>query len=350
MATTSEARALPFFTDLLGQPLSSGFIYIGQAGLDPVAYPAVIHSDIAGTVVVAQPVRTTNGHAAAAGALIHLFVPIPYSITILDSAQRVVYASLQETDPVATAIGTSSVQSASSAADLQARTSGSLNQVWVQGSGLYVFAPLDNISPQNLPFVIVANDGGRYLLDTQYVNALGFRISGQTISATSQGLSLGWNDGGSSGASVLTNNEGGGAGGFLFRNVNSTNTVELGRVTFTPTGGITTTGGISAAAAIQTTAGNITAAGNLVAIGAQVALTADLSKGLQWDAGGARYILPGAPLLLNGSPAQTTATALANQIAHGVGAYTLGTATMPTPGTWALDSNIAGVFLWVRTA
>lgn len=350
MANTSEARALPFFTDLQGQPLQAGSIYIGQPGLDPVAYPAVVTSDIAGSVVVAQPVRTTNGHAVSNGALIHLFVPIPYSITILDSAGRTVYASLQETDPIALSIGTSNVQSASGFADLQSRAAGSVNQIWVQGAGLYVYTPTDNISPQNIPFVIVASDGGRYLLDTQYINAVGFRITGQTVSSASQGLSLGWSDGGSSGASVLTNNEGGGAGGFIFRNVNSTNTVEVGRVTFTPTGGITTTGGISAANAIQTTSGNIIAAGNLVAISGQVGLLPDSSRGLQWDAGGARYILPGAPLLLNGSPAQTTATALANQIAHGVGAYTIGSATMPTPGTWALDSNIAGVFLWVRTA
>lgn len=184
MTATSEARALPFFTDLYGQPLESGFIYIGQPGLDPLAYPVTVNSDAAGSVVVAQPIRTTHGHAAAAGALIHLFVPIPYSITILDGAGRLVYTSLNETDPVAIALGTSSVQSANDLAALRARDKNSTNQVWVTNFGMYHYVPTDTTSPESIPTLIVGSDGGRYHLDDTYVQTYGFDETSNRAAST----------------------------------------------------------------------------------------------------------------------------------------------------------------------
>lgn len=343
MAATSEARALPFFTDLYGQPLESGFIYIGQAGLDPVAYPAVVTSDIAGTVVVAQPIRTTHGHAAAAGALIHLFVTIPYSITILDAAGRLVYASLNETDPVAIAIGSSSVQSAADLTALRARSGSSTNQVWVDGFGMYVYVPTDNTSPESIPLVIVGNDGSRYHLSAQYVNANWVKASAAAQPA-SQGSWFSWNDE-VGGATFLTNNRGTGTGGFVLRTVNADNTVELGRVI------VSSAGGVIAQDDMRTSR-------NLIAGNGVLALIADGSRSLQWDAGNSRYAFVSAPLAINGSLAITQATIqasiLANQQANGVGALALGNNTAPTPaqpGTWAQTGTAQNsVFLWVRTA
>jgi hypothetical protein len=343
MATTSEARALPFFTDLYGQPLESGSIYIGQAGLDPVAYPAVVTSDLAGSVAVAQPIRTTHGHAAAAGALIHLFTPIPYSITILDSAGRVVYASLSETDPILTAFTTSSVQSVPDLPTLRARVGSSTNQVWVAGNGMYIFDPTDHISPESLPDVVVGSDGSRYKLSTQY--AFGFYLKVFSASnPVSQGAYFSWNDLGD-GAAVLTDNQGSGAGGFVFRTVNLGATIELGRVTFSPVGGIVA-------------GGDVRSAGNLIAQGGIVSLLSDGSRALSWDAVNSRYTLPGAPLSVNGSLAITQATLqaaiLANQQANGVGAVALGTSSAVSPvlpGTWVQTGTASNsVFLWVRTA
>lgn len=350
MAITSEARALPFFTDLQGLPLSSGFIYIGQAGLDPVAYPAVITSDIAGTTVVAQPVRTTNGHAAASGALIHLFVPIPYSITILDSAGRLVYASLNETDPVAIAIGSSSVQSAADFTALRARSGSSTNQVWVNGSGMYVYVPTDNTSPENIPFVIVGNDGSRYHLSSQFGNINFAKISGSAPLTNSQGLWVSWNDD-SSGTAFLTNNYGLGAGGIILRTVAPNGLTVLGSVTISPGGGLTSTSDIRSG-------GNLIASSNLIANGGVVSVTADGSRGLSWNAGAGQYVLSSAPLLINGSLAITQATIqasiLANQQANGVGSVALGTNTNTNPvlpGTWAQTGTANNsVFLYVRTA
>jgi hypothetical protein len=348
MAATSEARALPFFTDLYGQPLESGSIYIGQPGLDPVAYPAVVTSDIAGSVVVAQPIRTTHGHAVSAGAQIHMYCQIPYSITVLDAAGRIIYASLNETDPVAVAVASSSVQSAADLATLRARSGSSTNQVWVNGYGMYVYVPTDTTSPESIPRVIVGNDGSRYYLSMQFVDAGWVRASNPSA-PTIQGVHLGWADVAGLGQAFLTCNRGiSSTGGFILRTVNSDNTVELGRVTITADGSIVAQGGVNASN------GDIRSAGNLIAQGGTVALITDSSRSLAWDAVNSRYVLVAAPLLINGSLAVTQASALANQQANGIGALALGNASAPTPavaGTWVSTGTAqAGVFLYVRTA
>jgi hypothetical protein len=343
MATTSEARALPFFTDTLGQPLESGSIYIGQPGLDPMAYPASVFSDVAETIVLAQPIRTVHGHAVSAGAQVHLFCSIPYSILILDAAGRTVYAALNEIDPIFTALSKSTVQSASGLPALRALSGPSTNMVWVAGFGMYLYIPNDTTSPEQVPFVIVGTDGSRYYLDLHTGNLSLAKISGNAFSPNAQGLWLSWNDEGN-GATRITNNQGSSSGGVIIRNVNSDNTVETGRVTINPNGSITTTG--------ITSTGNITSSNNLIAGGGIVAVTADGSKSLQWD--GSKYVLANANLSVNGSLAVTSATLLSNQLANGVGALALGTNTAPAPaqpGTWAQTGTASNsVFLWVRTA
>lgn len=349
MATTSEARALPFFTDLYGSPLESGFIYIGQAGLDPVAYPAIVTSDIAGAIVVAQPVRTTHGHAAAASALIHLFCPIPYSITILDSAGRLVYASLNETDPVALAIGSSSVQSAADLATLRARSGSSTNQVWVTGFGMYVFTPTDTTSPEIVPTLIVGNDGSRYALASQFVNANWVKVT-TTALPSSQG---GWLST-SAGSTFLTNNPGATTGGFRIRTTDVTGVTETGVTTISNVGDLATNGIISTTSSI--TAGvNVQATAALVSVAGIVQLNGAGTRNLAYNVGTDQYQLPSSSLLLNGSVAMTQATLASNQLGFGVGSITLtnGAAAPTNPGTWTVlvtGLGASGIALFVRVA
>lgn len=51
-------------------------------------------------------------------------------------------------------------------------------------------------------------------------------VPGARINMAQQGLHIGWNESGTSGKSCFINNQGGGAGGFRFRNVNAPNTVQ----------------------------------------------------------------------------------------------------------------------------
>lgn len=347
MATTSEARALPFFTDLYGAPLESGSIYIGQAGLDPVAYPAIVTSDLAGSVVLQQPIRTVHGRATAAGALVHMFCAVPYSITILDSSGRLVYASLNETDPVAVAVSTSSVQSASSLADLRARSGTSTNQVWVAGFGMYIFQPNDTTSPENIPFVIVGNDGSRYALSTQYCIGPWIKATGSGVAeASSPGAYLSWNEF-NDGAGYLTVNEGTQAGGFIIRTVNAGNTAEVGRVTITSGGTFIAKTDVVATGVLSSTAG-------------VVALNASGSANLNFD--GTNYNLAAAQLNINGQQAANDGNLSAKMSPRmatifqtkAVGGLTLTTGAAPgDPGTWAsivTGVGSTGVSLWVRTA
>lgn len=65
-----------------------------------------------------------------------------------------------------------------------------------------------------------------------YFNSVGYP-------STTQGLTVGWNFTSGGGEGFFNNNQGGGTGGFLFRNTNLAGTTETGRVVFGATGTIT---------------------------------------------------------------------------------------------------------------
>jgi hypothetical protein len=292
MATISEARALPFFTDLHGLPLESGSIYIGQPGLDPQAYPQTVYSDASSTTVLQQPIRTMHGRAVSGGAQVHMYCQIPYSILVIDAQGRTVYAALNEIDPIFTSLSTSSVQGANDLPTLRARSGPSTNLVWVAGFGMYRFISNDNTSPEQIPFVIVGNDGSRYYLDLHTGNLSLAKISGVAANPNSQGLWLSWNDA-NDGAGRITNNQGAGAGGLVIRNVNADNSSETGRVTIGETGSILATGTISTAGS-----SDIISNHNLVANGGGLFMKSDGSRSFIWD--GTNYVMASAELFVNG--------------------------------------------------
>lgn len=347
MATTSEARALPFFTDLYGAPLESGSIYIGQGGLDPVAYPAIVTSDVAGSVVLQQPIRTVHGRATAAGALVHMFCPIPYSITILDSAGRVVYASLNETDPIFTSLNTSSVQSAGSIAELQSRSGAATNQVWVKDYGMYIADPSDQTTPQAIPSVIVGNDGMRYKLGLHFVSAQWVHASAAASAGTqgdaTSGTWMSWNDDGN-GTGFISCNHAGLTGGLQLRTVSADGSTVLGKVAISATGAVTADS-------------DLRAGGDVIAQSGRVFVTPDESRGLVWD--NTNYNLIGGPQLnINGSQVVNDGN-LNAKVANimkisTVGGLTLTTGAAPaSPGTWfaiVIGVGSTGVSMWVRTA
>jgi hypothetical protein len=355
MAATSEARALPFFTDMVGQPLESGSIYIGQPGLDPVAYPQTVYSDSASTTVLAQPIRTVHGHAVSAGAQVHMFTQIPYSITVLDAAGRIIYASLNEIDPTLTTLNKSSVQSVGSYTELRARSGASTNQVYLTNVGMFVYAASDTTSPEVLPFVVVGTDGSRYYLDTQRGNFAWIHTSTPSVNPAFGGGGgwMSWNDA-SDGTTWFTNNKGAGLGGFVFRNINSDNTSELGRVSVTPAGGLTTTSFINSGGKITTLAGDIQSAGNVIANGGTFSVTADGTRNLHWDPINQQYVFPSSPVLINNSLAVTVASLVTIMQNQQVGALMNTVGAAPAfPGTWqALATGLGpnDIRLYVRTA
>jgi len=77
------------------------------------------------------------------------------------------------------------------------------------------------------------------------VKTPGLLVNNHTMVAASQGVYTAWNETNGGGEGVLICNKGTGTGGFVFRTVNSDNTVESGRITIGGDGDLNTTSTIS---------------------------------------------------------------------------------------------------------
>jgi hypothetical protein len=97
MSALSIQPTYPIFTDIDGQPLDDGYIFIGVANLQPIGNPINVYWDAALTIPAAQPIRTISGYPANAGTPGRLYVNSDYSIQIQNKNGTLVYSA-----PVAT--------------------------------------------------------------------------------------------------------------------------------------------------------------------------------------------------------------------------------------------------------
>ncbi len=79
------------FFDRTGAPLSNGSIFVGAAGQNPETAPITVYWDEAGTQPAAQPIRTMNGYPVRSGTPAAIFLTGDYSLTVKDSAGRLVF-------------------------------------------------------------------------------------------------------------------------------------------------------------------------------------------------------------------------------------------------------------------
>lgn len=96
MSALSIQPTYPIFTDTDGQPLEDGYIWIGQANLDPEGNPIAVFWDVALTQPAGQPIRTLNGYPANNGTPARLYVNSDYSIRVMDKNGVVLYTSLND--------------------------------------------------------------------------------------------------------------------------------------------------------------------------------------------------------------------------------------------------------------
>ena len=94
MSALSIKPPYPIFTDIDGQPLEYGFVWIGVANLNPQVNPVSVYWDSALTIPAAQPIRTLNGYTIYKGTPSRLYAGSDYSIQVLDRKGSVVYTSL----------------------------------------------------------------------------------------------------------------------------------------------------------------------------------------------------------------------------------------------------------------
>jgi hypothetical protein len=98
MTALSIQPPFPIITDIDGQPLEDGYIWIGVANLPPIGNPIAVYWDAALTQPAALPVRTRGGYPVNAGTPARLYVNSDYSIQVQNKNGSVLYSSPQATE------------------------------------------------------------------------------------------------------------------------------------------------------------------------------------------------------------------------------------------------------------
>lgn len=98
MSALSIQPTYPIFTDIDGQPLEAGYIFIGTANLNPITNPINVFFNAALTQPAVQPIRTISGYPSNAGTPGRLYVNSDYSIQVQNKNGTVVYSSPTATE------------------------------------------------------------------------------------------------------------------------------------------------------------------------------------------------------------------------------------------------------------
>jgi hypothetical protein len=91
--TISVPSPIPIFNDIDGQPLESGEIFIGVAGLDPITNPTNVYWDVALTQLVTQPVATRGGYPLNSSAVGRLYIGGDYSMKVVNRVGNVIHST-----------------------------------------------------------------------------------------------------------------------------------------------------------------------------------------------------------------------------------------------------------------
>lgn len=98
MTALSIQPPFPVITDIDGQPLEDGYVYIGTANLPPQTNPISVYWDAALTQPAAQPIRTIGGYPALNGTPGRLYVNSDYSILVRNRNGAQVYTAASATE------------------------------------------------------------------------------------------------------------------------------------------------------------------------------------------------------------------------------------------------------------
>jgi hypothetical protein len=96
MSALSIQPTYPIFTDIDGQPLEAGYVWIGQANLDPQVNPINVYWDAALTIAAPQPIRTLGGYPSRNGTPARFYVADNYSIRVMNRNGSTIYSSLTD--------------------------------------------------------------------------------------------------------------------------------------------------------------------------------------------------------------------------------------------------------------
>lgn len=170
------------FTDKSGKPLTNGYIYIGQPGLDPQAYPLPVFFDANGTIAAPSPLRTNQSGfpTDGAGNPKRIYTTGQFSIRVRDANGVQIYYAENSADgfsgvlaaDLASSTGASRVgYKSSTLADKLGRT------VDVKDFG----AVGDNINNDKAAFELAAAEGVSVFLPPGQYNVPSGDFSGTTF-------------------------------------------------------------------------------------------------------------------------------------------------------------------------
>jgi hypothetical protein len=107
MSTSSVQPPYEIFTDIDGQPLEDGYIWLGTAGLPAISNPITAYWNAALTIPATQPIRTTGGYPMNAGTPARIYVAASdYSILVQNKNGSSIYSSLNATERYSSALVT----------------------------------------------------------------------------------------------------------------------------------------------------------------------------------------------------------------------------------------------------
>lgn len=104
MTALSIQPTYPIFTDIDGQPLENGYIFIGAANLNPQTNPINVYWDAALTIQATQPIRTLAGYPSNSGTPARLYVNSDYSIRVQNRNGSLVYSAPTATERYSDAV------------------------------------------------------------------------------------------------------------------------------------------------------------------------------------------------------------------------------------------------------
>lgn len=104
MSALSIQPTYPIFTDIDGQPLEAGYVWIGTANLDPQTNPINVYWDAALTILAPQPIRTLAGYPSRNGTPARLYVNSDYSIRVMNKNGSTVYSAPNATERYSAAV------------------------------------------------------------------------------------------------------------------------------------------------------------------------------------------------------------------------------------------------------
>ena len=185
-----------YFTDAAGGALDAGKIYIGIAGLDPVANPITMYWDAALTITAAQPIRTSGGYPVYLGSAATLYADkSDYSIKVESAVDVLIYSSLNISKRVPAALVTYSqggVGAVARTVESKLRESVSVKDFGAVGDGVTddtaaIQAAIDSAKTIDIP-------PGVHIVDRLLVNTQGTIIQGASGLASVLKLKDGAND------------------------------------------------------------------------------------------------------------------------------------------------------------